>query len=411
LSRNNVSLFAHYLSILFGILFGVFLGIALWYVVAGLQPEENTAIAYAFFSLIIGASFQIIAYLVNGNILNTPSIGLKRAQNYRLICITTLAIILTSGLVFAYQNVSTAGTRTSIFPPNPTTSPIMARVYYTRILPEPLNETIVSFGVLANGSEPPYTYTAKWSDNFSQTNDYGTFSRNFSQGEEIPLSVTVVVTSSSNKSFTIQLMISPTITSTITTNSESTSSIEFLETGLPASESWSVELNGTAKSSHNSSIAFVNMKRGIYDFIVSYQFDGNYDSVFNFTPRMGLLTDNGTNYIQKVSFSSLPSDQLLTPFSSPAFTNENGSSFLTVSYLSHLPTSINATVVALINSSSGQVATVLTSEINLKPYSTSQSTLYITTLESGNYYATIYVLSNRETISQQSNLTFSIPSS
>lgn len=407
MNRKIVSLFAHYFGILFGISFVAFLGFALWYAVLGPQSEENLVIAYAFYSLILSASFQLVSFLTNRNIPDIPSASQNRARSYTLICISVLVLVVTSGIMFAYQ---TASTSHSILPVSPSSSPISARVFYTRIIPEPLNETIVSFGILANGSEPPYTYTAKWSDNFSQTNNYGTFSRNFTQGEEIPLSATVVVTSASNKSVIVQVRIAPETSSTSSTSTESTSSIEFLETGLPASQSWSVQLNDTVKSSHNDSIVFIDLKYDHhYNFTVGYQFDGNFDSVFNFTPRTGVITINEKSYVQRVNFTTISSDQLVTPYIAPAFSSENGSNFLSVSYLSDLPAPINATVVAAINSSSGQIVAIPTTEVILKPGSSTQSLLYITTLEPGTYYATIYVLSSGETISPKTNLTFSIP--
>lgn len=408
MSRKSAALFTHYLGILFGILFVAFLGLALWYAVAGPQSEEISIIAYAFYSLTIGASFQLISYLTSKNIPNSIETSQKQDQKYRLVSFVFLLVIILSGILFTYQ--TTVSTTSSTLPVNPNSSPISARVYFTKILPEPLNETIVFFGVIANGSESPYTYTAKWSDNFSQTNDYGTFWRNFTQEEEIPLSATVVVTSANNKSVTVQVTIAPAITTSFTTNTEGASSVEFLETGLPALETWSVELNQTVKSSRNDSITFFDIKQGNYNFTVSYQYDGNFDSVFNFTPRMGLLTINETSYIQRVNFSMISPDQLLTPSSAPAFSSENGSNFLMVSYLSHLPVSINATVVAAINSSSGQMAGIPTTEVIVKPDSSAQSSLYLTTLGPGTYYATIYVISNGEIISPKSSLAFSIPS-
>ena len=207
----------------------------------------------------------------------------KRPIQIRFIAIAAIVIILTSGFLFSFF----IGPSHSIFPgtePSAKTA-IFARVFFTKIFPEPLNETLVSFGVVANGSSAPYTFEAIWGDNFSQTNAYGTFSRTFVQGQGIPSFATIVVTSANNESKILTVDFPQETSPVSITSSEALSSVEFIESGLSPNMSWSVQINGTEKSSQSNSILFPDLKNGRYYFTVSYAFNGSLDTVFNDSPR------------------------------------------------------------------------------------------------------------------------------
>ena len=174
---------------------------------------------------------------------------------------------------------------------------------------------------------------------------------------------------------------------------------------------WSIQLNGTLVSSKNSSIIFPVMRNGNYNFTVSYAYNGSLNSVFNFTPRTGLITLNGTTKIENVTFSLIPVDQLVIPQSKPVEAYSNDSVTLTVSYKNNLPVPLEATIVAVVNRSSGSLATISTVKLSLSAGSISQSVDYIPGLASGNYNATVYVLSSTgEVISPESYISFTVPS-
>jgi hypothetical protein len=419
--REAMFQLARYLGVVFSGLFVFFLGLSFWFLLQGSESQVTQMLVYGFYSLIIGACFQIANYLGRETSSKlelgtrpaaaSGAYGRNSRQTRKILGVVFVGALLTSGLTFAYQQnmtqSTTASTQTST---TSSLSQISARLFFTKVFPEPLNQTLVSFGVLGSGSIPPYSYTAMWSDNFSQSNNVGTFSRTFTQGYQIPSTATVTVTSSENTSTTIIVDLSQAESSTRTASLPGNASLSFDQSGLPSGTLWTVQLNGAQESGKGSTITFPSVKSGNYNFSVSFLFNGNYSSVFDATPKNGSIVMSGTNRIQNITFHPLALDQLVTPQSVPSVSSSIGSILIKLSYFDNLPSPVALTLVAVVNDSSGKLATVSTGRINLNTDSISQGLVYVTSLSPGRYSAVLYILaSNGDVLSPKSSVTFSVP--
>jgi len=382
---------------------------------------SNSLSIDGFYFLVIGVVLQITSSIAYGGIVRSgdPAETSRKVEStfkFRIIGAVSIILVILVGII-AFQ--SGASLNASGFPTTqPATilltrtqnSTFQAEEFFSRILPEPQNQTIVAFGVAINGGSPPYTYDAVWSDGYQQTNNAGTFSRTIQAGEVIPLSANVTVTDGKGRNFTFVTRISTGSTSSSTTSTQSEHSLTFVENGLPAGTPWSTTLNGTQKMSTNKSIIFSNLKDGDYEFIVSYRFNGNIDSAYETTARSVNTTINGSDKIENITFTPLPVNQILTLLNSPSFSVTNGVVKLNVTYLENLPANLSATLVASITDNSGKLVTVTTASINVKNYSASTADLILPTLNPGRYSVSFYVLYFNQTISVESNVTFTVAS-
>ena len=269
----------------------------------------------------------------------------------------------------------------------------------------------MAFGVTANGATSPYTFKAEWSDGFVQTNNVGTFSRTFQQGQSIPTSVTVIVSSSDKQSTTVVIQI-PASTATSSTSSEelqNSSNVTFVESGLPSKFNWSVTMNKITESSTSNEINFSGLTNGKYDFNTTYYFDGNFSSAFEYAPSSGSLNVNSSNQIVRILFSKISQNQILTLTQRPVVSVANDTPSISFIYKNNLPAQLQCDIFAILNDSSGHLITSATSGISFRPDSTSTGNLIFTSLAPGNYSATVLVESSGEVISQETIVDVSIP--
>jgi hypothetical protein len=393
------------------------------------EPDTSNVLAnFGFYSLGVGVILEIVSYAIYGikpfveptNIPSFPTVAVF-SHRLKLIAATVISILVVGAIYASYSyhptstipgNTPGSGPSFSQTTTQSTRTIFGASTFFTRVFPEPENQTLISFGILASGGVPPYLYSTVWSDGFVQSNNVGTFSRTIQQGEAVPTSATVTVTGANGKNVTVVVEVPPENITTSTTTNQINHSVIFLEQGLAKNLTWSVQLNGTLISSKNGSVIFPTIKNGDYHFVVSYKYNGSLNSVFNYTPRAGVITLNGTNKIENVTFSLIPIGQLEIPQSKPAESYSNGTVALDVSYKNNLPVPLEATIVAVVNRSSGSLATVSTAKISLNAGSVSQTVDYIAGLASGNYSAVVYVLSlTGEVISPKSYISFIVPSS
>ncbi len=235
-----------------------------------------------FYFLVIGIVLQIISSLTYGNAIadNASSDLPRKIESTRrfkiMVSIAAIAVLsistigIYSGAITNNASLLTGYTTIS----SPTTSRsthtgFQASAFFSKILPEPQNESLVTFGIVATGGSPPYEYEAVWSDGVTQSNNYGTFSRTIQSGVAIPSSATVTVTSSNGKNVTFVVQIPKENVSTSSTISQAVSSLTFVEDGLAPTHSWSVEINSSQESSKSNEIVFPNLKSGNYNFSVS----------------------------------------------------------------------------------------------------------------------------------------------
>ena len=95
---------------------------------------------------------------------------------------------------------------------------------------------------------------------------------------------------------------------TFTSGGPTSYAVTFTESGLPASTSWTVTLNGTVNSSTTSSIGFLE-PNGNYTYLVSAV------SGYNATPTTGYVLVNGTSAGVSIAFSVAASGQYALTFS------------------------------------------------------------------------------------------------
>ncbi|MFI5421440.1 MAG: hypothetical protein ACHQ1H_10785 [Nitrososphaerales archaeon] len=392
------------------------------YLSLGYASDSNICATFGFYFLVAGVLLQIASYLVYGNKQYidyvTPSSSTNRrfeiTRKYKII-----GAILLGGVILLVIGVSIFPSSVTpivppIIPPNIFTSttsnqgPFHANIFFAKVFAEPGNETLVSFGVSANGAPLPYTFKATWSDGVVQSNDYGTFSRTIQEGQSVPSYATVVVTSSNNQIVSITVQTPVANVSTSKTGYQNVSSITFLETGLPSHSAWSIQLNGSQKASQNNTLVFPNLNNGRYRFDVSYQFNGNFSSAFSFTPSKGIILVNGSAVVQNVTFSQIPANGLLTPSATANASVVNNSVTITFAYKNNLPTSLEASVIGAVNDSSGHLVTISTATLDLNANSTSSAKIFLVSLSPGKYSVSLYALYENQIVSTESQISFTV---
>lgn len=390
----------------------------------GTEDLANKLALYGFYLLVMGIMLQITSSFAYGKLsqIHGPTKeALKQVEatrRYKAIASVSVILVLILGASVVYSTASPGApvlpvgitSLTTSISSQHTSTVFEAKEFFSEAIPEPNNETLVSFGIVASGGSSPYVFSAVWSDAFTQSNNYGTFSRTILQGQMIPSSAIVTVTGSNGKVVTVTVTIPKGNVSTSSTNTQGVFSLAFVKVGLPSDITWSVDLNGSLQTSKNAEITFYNQENGNYNFSINYEFNGNYNSAYNFTPGSGIVTLDGTNKVQNVTFTQIASDQLVTPQALPKVMSGNGSILITVPYRNNLPVSIEATELVVVNESSRGIVTTSSSEISLNPESVSQGEVYLTGLVAGNYSVALYVLSSNNTvISPESVVNFTLP--
>ena len=396
--------------------------------------NANTLATYGFYALILGVVLQIVSYAIYGNkpYPNELSTTLPVSNRFefsrrnKILAVVAVISVMAGIIGIQYfsseiaiigiptttaQLVITTTSGQSVITTTINLSRIYASEFFTRVFSEPQNETLVAFGVTAYGARSPYIFKAEWSDGFVQTNNLGTFSRIFQQGQSIPASVTVIVSSSNNQSTTliIQIPVSSTTSSVATEKLQNFSDVTFVESGLASKLNWSVTMNGITESSESNTINYSELTNGNYSFNVAYNFDGNFSSAYKNVPASGSLALNDTNKIVSIVFSKISQSQVLTLAQQPSVSVANNAPIITFNYTNNLPAHLQCIVYALLNDSSGRLITSAITALIFNPDSTSTGQSTFTSIAPGNYSATILVESFGVVISQKTILKISIP--
>ena len=283
----------------------------------GFTQNSNFFAGLGFYSLILGVILQIASYLIFGNKkyegFGTPQapVQFKFSRKYKIIAAVCVVGLVSFASIIAFFP-SSIGPIIPVITTN-TESPgsFHANVFFAKVFSEPNNQTLVSFGINANGAPAPYTFKTTWADGLVQSNNFGTFSRTISNGQPIPTFATVTITSSNNQSISITVQ-TPLANVSTSKSFQNASSLTFLETGLPSHTIWSVVLNGSRNASQNNSVVFSNLPNAKYNFSIAYQFNGSINSAFQYSPSAGAILINGTNVTQTVNFTRIPVNQLVT---------------------------------------------------------------------------------------------------
>jgi len=417
----------------------------------GLVNYANILATYGFYSLVLGVVLQIGSYVIIGNkpypddqsSTLPASDRFELSRKYKIMAVVAVISIMAGIISIQYlsieipivgltttnqlvitttvgpsvitttigQSVITTTVGQSVITSTVDLSHIYASEFFARVFSEPQNETLVAFGVNANGASSPYSFRAEWSDGFVQTNSIGTFSRTFQQGQAIPTSVTVVISSSDKQSTTvfIQLPASSATSSTSIQKSQNSSDVSFIESGLPSKLNWSVTLNKITESSTSNAVNFSELTNGAYDFNVTYHFNGNFSYAFKYAPVSGSVDINGTNQIVTITFSKISQSQVLTLAKQPSVSVINNVPSITLNYTNNLPVHLQCLLFALLNDSTGHVITSATAALSFGPESTSIGQITFISLAPGNYSATVFVESSGAVISQKAILKVTIP--
>src|SRR5579872_7190947 len=361
--------------------------------------ESNQLASLGFYSLIFGIILQIASNLVFGNKKYSVDpttqyqTDFKFPRKYKILgAVCIIVIISFASVLILYPTSVTPIIQNLVTSSTESTASFHASIFFANVIPEPENQTLLAFGVNANGAPAPYIFKVMWSDGFTQTNDVGTFSRTISSGQLIPTFATVTITSANNKSISITVLTPATNTTVTTSNFRNASTLTFLEYGLLNHNNWSVGLNASERSSSNNSIVFENLKNGIYNFSVNYQFNGSLDSVYSYSPPAGKVLINGTDEVQRINFTIIPVDEIVTPTSAANVSVSNNVITLMVNYRSSLPMSMAATVVAVVNDSSGRLITISTATLDVGANLTAPAKILLESLTPGKYSATLYVI-------------------
>ncbi|MDA4129583.1 MAG: hypothetical protein OK457_02320 [Thaumarchaeota archaeon] len=419
LIRRVLFFFGHNWGAAFILAFAILMIFSAAYLNLGLSSSSNLFATYGLYSLIVGVFLQLTSYIIYGNKQYveqiSTSVPAKRFQFNRkskiLVTMATTAVLLGAAvLVYHPPSVISLGpvtvTQVVTSSTNALTS-LQANVFFAKVFPEPGNQTLVSFGIGANGGSPPYTYKVTWSDGFVQANEIGTFSRTFQLGQLIPTSASATVTGTNNQSASIQVEIPISNVSALTTEPQNFHSVTFIETGLLSNFSWSINLNQTIKSSSNNSVVFSGLQNGKYNFDIHYRFNGSLDFAYNYTPPKGSVSVNGSDTHQKEIFVRIPVSQLLVPTALPNISIGNGSTSIVASYRNFLPIPLTATLFANVNDSSGHLV-ISTASISIDPNSTSSVRIFLVSIPPGKYLVTVYAIYNQLTVSPRSQVTLTI---
>ncbi len=305
------------------------------------------------------------------------------------IFVLVVLVILTLDLYYYYP---------AALPPNVTGHTLKAVESYSRILSEPNKSSIVTFDVTVLDGFSPYKFVASWPDNFSQQNSLGLFSRIFQQGQAIPQSVRVTVTDADNQKTSVEISISQSTSSATTSTLLSTTSsisianstvrvtsgvIEFVENGLAGGNAWSLTIDGKTMKSIGNELVFIG-PFGNYSYSVSYSYT-DISSVYSITPKMGTVIFNKSITIVNITFSQIPSDQLLTMVGKPTYEFTNGLLSVNSTFQSNLPISMNMIVFATLFDSSGRSVAVTSSSIFSRSGDTVLASFFFVSQAAGNY--------------------------
>lgn len=399
--NDRVGSFVEKLGQAFSLLFVALLALSFWFLIAKESSLLEILLSWSFYSLILGATFQTGAFLLRPG--NPPGAkpGVNSSHFCRVLAFLLLVLVIASGASFAYQFGLPASVSSS-----QSMAPLTARVFFTKTLAEPLNQTLVSFGIVANGSLPPYTYTVLWPGDEIQTNQIGTFQRTFNYSQSIPSAVLVTVRSADNKSINLTVGISELATSTFSSQKGNLSTIIFNAAGLPVGTHWSVSLNGTERMNASNSIIFPNLEYGTYNYSVNYNFGGNLDAVYNISPKNGTLMVSERQMSIKINFSTVPLQEIAVLAEQPRFLRSNGTDAISLEYQSNLPVNVTATVVISINDSKGKTVAITSASLILGAENTSRAFVVIPSLIQGNYSASVEVLYSNQVISNRTSFFF-----
>jgi len=184
------------------------------YLSFGLSDEANTIAVYAYYSLVAGVVLQIASYVKYGEKAaehpreEAPPSELRRPMTRgRKLAVLAVSAALVSGIAAAVYTYYPAISESL---PHQTYPPLAASVSFSTAIAEPNGTRIVAFGVSASGGNMPYTFTALWSDNVTQTDTTGIFTRAFAPGASLPASAGVQVKSSDGQTVTVSVTITQT---------------------------------------------------------------------------------------------------------------------------------------------------------------------------------------------------------
>ena len=228
---------------------------------------------------------------------------------------------------------------------------------FSQTFTEPNNVTFVSFGVTVLNGIAPYEFKAVWSDNFTQENNLGTFSRTFQEGQSIPSGATVIISDAENQVAEVNISVSSTTSSTTTSLLSTTATfvapptgtvvaptttfhatggvIEFFESGLKSGDLWNISIDGMIMTSMGNESVFIG-PFGSYNYSVSYSYT-NVNMVYNVSPSMGTVRFDKPITVVNITFSQIPVDQLFSILGKPTIALINGTLSVNSTFKSVLP--------------------------------------------------------------------------
>ena len=177
---------------------------------AGSSAVADDVAVCAFCSLAIGVVLQIASYIRSGESrgeeqdYDLPPPASFHWTGRRVLALGVVALVAVgAGAVLLYPRSSMSGVTSSQTYPRLTLS-----VGFVEAISEPDGSTVVSFGMNAAGGSPPYNFTARWGDNFTQSVVTGVFLRTFAQSGNLPSSAFVSVASSDGQVASMEVSIS-----------------------------------------------------------------------------------------------------------------------------------------------------------------------------------------------------------
>lgn len=183
----------------------------------GLSGAANSIAVYAFYALVVGVALQVASYIKYGEgapeevqpvEVKQEPVSSRWSGRRKVAAISVLVVVVLAVGVAVYYPQSPLG---STLPRQ--TYPKLTLAFGSFVeLHEPDNSTNVVLAVGVSGGNPPYNFTASWSDGFVQSGAAGLFLRTFFSNQTIPQTINVSVTSADGQKAGLPIDINSTTT-------------------------------------------------------------------------------------------------------------------------------------------------------------------------------------------------------